>query len=284
MSIESDLRTLGRLQTDLADLSKKDADQASKVADYTKRMNSASAQAAKASSMSSAQSRLREAERYARDVERAQSQRATIAKSVSQKMNDIARLQKRISETQLQSARTAERDAKSLRNKQEARLRRLEQGRIFADTESEAQSDSIGKSHDVFISHAWEDKDGFVRELAEKCRSAGIDAWYDEQSLKWGDSLRQAIDRGLGEAYFGVVVLSENFFKKEWTNYELDGLLQKESSGRGAVLPIWYKVTKDEVEGFSPSLANRLALNTATVTIDQIVEELGMRVNELKPS
>ena len=283
MSVENDLRTLSRLQSSLAELQKKDAAEAAKVADYTKRLNTASAQAAKASSISSAQSRLREAERDAKDVERAQAQRATIAQSIAQRATEIARLQKRISDTQLQDTKRAERAGKLVREKQEARLRALEQNQ--SDGRLLSQEASTGpKPHDVFISHAWEDKEGFVRDLAEKCRAAGIDAWYDETSVKWGQSLRQAIDRGLAGAYFGVVVLSENFFKKEWTNYELDGLLQKESSGRGAVLPIWYKVTKDEVEHYSPSLANRLALNTATVSTDQIIEELVTRVQELKPS
>jgi hypothetical protein len=40
----------------------------------------------------------------------------------------------------------------------------------------------------VFISHASEDKDGFVRSLAQVLNSVGIDVWYDEYSLKAGDS------------------------------------------------------------------------------------------------
>ena len=50
--------------------------------------------------------------------------------------------------------------------------------------------------HDVFICHASEDKDAFVRALAEALRSHHVEVWYDEFALDVGDSLREAIDRG----------------------------------------------------------------------------------------
>jgi hypothetical protein len=51
--------------------------------------------------------------------------------------------------------------------------------------------------HDAFICHASEDKADFVRPLAERLREERIEIWYDEFSLRIGDSLRQSIDRGL---------------------------------------------------------------------------------------
>ena len=37
--------------------------------------------------------------------------------------------------------------------------------------------------YDVFISHASEDKDGFVRPLAEALQKHRVEVWYDEFSL-----------------------------------------------------------------------------------------------------
>jgi hypothetical protein len=85
--------------------------------------------------------------------------------------------------------------------------------------------------------------------------------------------LRQEIDRGLAGSYFGVVVLSPNFFAKPWPNYELDGLIQKDLDGAGRILPIWHKLSHDDVKKHSPPLAGRLALNT-TMSTDDIVAEL----------
>ena len=50
--------------------------------------------------------------------------------------------------------------------------------------------------HDVFICHASEDKDEFVRPLAEALKSHHLEVWYDEFTVDVGDSLREAIDRG----------------------------------------------------------------------------------------
>jgi hypothetical protein len=74
-----------------------------------------------------------------------------------------------------------------------------------------------------------------------------------------------------------VVVLSKNFLAKEWPQRELDGLVQLEMQGHSRILPIlpiWHEISKDEVTRFSPMLADKLALNTALLTVDEIVTEL----------
>lgn len=287
MTISHDQAAAKRARADILRLQKQDADEARKIAQSTQRANQAANAALKASSASIITSKLREQERYLKEVERAQAKRAELADKIAKKTKDLysveERLSKKVNDQQAKDARAADK----LRKAQEDRLRQLEnKARVTIESESlsREKSGEPAPRHDVFISHASEDKDGFVRELAEKCNQAGIDAWYDETAIQWGQSLRQAIDHGLSNAFFGVVILSENFFKKQWTNYEFDGLIQKEISGHGAVLPIWHKVSKDEVESFSAPLANRLALNTAVVTIDEIVEELRLRVDELRPS
>ena len=70
--------------------------------------------------------------------------------------------------------------------------------------------------YDVVICHESEDKSGFVRPLAEALRDSHVEVWYDEFSLRVGDSLRQSIERGLAQSRFGIVVLSPNFFAKRW--------------------------------------------------------------------
>jgi len=130
------------------------------------------------------------------------------------------------------------------------------------------------RKYDVFISHASEDKDEVVRPLAIALQGKRLKVWYDEFELKIGDSLRQKIDKGLANSRFGIVVLSKNFIHKGWTNYELDGIITKSVSGQQVVLPIWHNITKQEVIDYSPSLADKVARNTATYTIEEIAEEI----------
>lgn len=130
------------------------------------------------------------------------------------------------------------------------------------------------KKYDFFISHATEDKIDFVRPLADALLNAGVKVWYDEHQLKVGDSLRKKIDQGLKDSTYGIVVLSLNFFRKNWPEYELNGLLAKEMNEGKVILPIWHKVTKDEVLSYSPSIADKLALNTTSYSLQDIVAEL----------
>ena len=135
-------------------------------------------------------------------------------------------------------------------------------------------TDEKQTTYDVFISHASEDKDEIVRPLAVALQKLGLKVWFDEFELKIGDSLRRKIDKGLSNSRFGIVVLSQSFFKKGWTNYELDGLVTRAVTDEQILLPIWHKITKQEVISYSPSLADKLARSTTTHTIDEIAVEI----------
>lgn len=136
-----------------------------------------------------------------------------------------------------------------------------------------------GQYHDVFISHASEDKEDIVRPLVNALSSRGLNVWYDEFTLRIGDSLRQKIDRGLASSRVGLVILSPSFISKGWANYELDGIVVRSVSGEQILLPIWHKITKQQVIDFSPSLADKVARSTATHTVDEIADEIADLLN-----
>ncbi len=134
---------------------------------------------------------------------------------------------------------------------------------------------SAEREYDVFISHATEDKDAVVRPLAHALREVDVVVWYDEFELRVGDSLRRKIDAGLASSRFGVVVLSPAFFAKNWPQYELDGLVTREMAGEHQIiLPLWHGISKDEVISQSPSLADKVALQTAVYSIEEIAQQL----------
>lgn len=137
-----------------------------------------------------------------------------------------------------------------------------------------AYEDEGEREFDVFISHASEDKDEIVRPLAHALKESGLKVWYDEFELKIGDSLRRKIDKGLATSRFGVVVLSKSFLGKGWTNYELDGLVTRTTTGEQILLPVWHNISKKEVIEYSPSLADKLARSTSTHTVEEIAEEI----------
>lgn len=126
---------------------------------------------------------------------------------------------------------------------------------------------------DAFISHASEDKDGFVRPLAEGLQERGLSVWFDEFELKVGDSLRESIDHGLGRSRFGIVVFSPHFFEKRWPQNELNGLVTRETGGAKVILPVWHNVDAEAVRTVSPVLADRVATSSRNGLI-QVIEDL----------
>lgn len=112
---------------------------------------------------------------------------------------------------------------------------------------------------DVFISHATEDKDVFVRQLAKELGSKSLHVWYDEFTLRVGDSLRQSIEKGLAKSRYGIVVLSSNFFAKKWPQDELNGLAVRERRGEKVILPVWLNVDENYIASYSLILADRIA-------------------------
>lgn len=120
--------------------------------------------------------------------------------------------------------------------------------------------------YDAFICHASDDKKRFVRPLAEALSSLGARIWYDEFSLKIGDSISEGIDKGLAQSTHGIVVISPAFLKRPWPKHELRGLVTRAIDGRLAILPVWHDVSQAEVSDFSPTLADRLAVKTSEGT------------------
>ncbi|MBC9786430.1 toll/interleukin-1 receptor domain-containing protein [Heliobacterium chlorum] len=133
---------------------------------------------------------------------------------------------------------------------------------------------------DVFISHASEDKET-VNELAKMLVKMGIKVWFDKFTLRLGDSLRDSIDYGLSKSRYGVVVISKNFFEKEWPKKELNGFIAREICEKKVVLPVWHDISQEEVLNFSPILADKLAAKTSD-GLNEVANQITLVVNNWK--
>ena len=285
---------MDNLNREIATLREREAREREKQAGLLARINRANDAASRTKSTATLKSRAREIENAHRDL-------ATVEKRMANLASQIADKSKRLHSYEERHARENEGERKKLATERERQARKsAEERRVAAEEqkrlirEREAHERRITgellqraqvhrepvidppsqEYYDFFISHASEDKEVFVRQLAEALQSKGASVWYDEFTLKVGDSLRREIDRGLVNSRFGVVVLSEAFFKKEWPQKELDGLVALEAQGLSRILPIWHKVSVDEVAHYSPTLADKVALNTSLKTADDIANDL----------
>lgn len=296
MTLSSDRSTEARLQKEINGLQAKQTAELKKVAQATKKQNAAHASAARATSPASVKSYLSQAEREAKNIERAHDQAANIASDISRKSDELLRVRKRVTDGEEKLRKDQAKALENQRKSDEKARKQLQadnsklakdlddlKHQLTAAIEAQAAdtqpfiveiAEGRATPYDFFISHASADKKDFVDDLVKQAEAAGLDVWYDGNVLAWGDSIRQKIDDGLRRSYFGVVVLSPNFFSRPWTEYELDAIIQRDLSGRGRILPIWHRLSRDDVEKYAPALAGRLALPTSNYSTRQIVNEL----------
>ena len=282
MSISTTLSSINQTTNEITRLEKALLDETKKEADITKKINNTKKSITKNTSVSTVNSKLGQIERYENDLVKTLNKKTDITKKIAQKREKLNSLNKKLKKEEQDENKKRQKEQERVQKSYENRINELTaqlknniSSNISEVGKSTSEETSLEEKYDVFISHASEDKKSFVRELADTLiEEYNIKVWYDEFSIKWGDSLRKSIDKGLKSSKFGIVVISKSFIKKGWTNYELDGLFQKEMTYGKTILPIWHDITKDEVQDFSPSLAGRKALNTSMYTIKEIAEEL----------
>jgi hypothetical protein len=162
----------------------------------------------------------------------------------------------------------------------EIAFRREQLRRRTGASKGQASNARVPAPRDFFVSHAGEDKASIARPLADELKQRGHTVWFDEYELTVGDSLRQAIDRGLVNSRFGIVVLSHSFFAKKWPVYELDSLVTKAMvEDRKVILPVWHGISRDEVAAHSLKLADLLAVDSShgvAHTADELVKALAV--------
>lgn len=125
--------------------------------------------------------------------------------------------------------------------------------------------------YDVFISHANADKESYVGDLKTSLDKLKIKIFYDKDTLEWGDDWKKVILEGVAKAEFAIIVISKNFFGREWTEKELNEFLNRQNhNGQKVILPILHNITVSELQEKYPSVANIQALDSSKYSCDEI--------------
>ena len=99
----------------------------------------------------------------------------------------------------------------------------------------------------------------------------GINIFYDKDVIDWGDNWKAAILNGTKKSEFAVIVISENFFDREWTEKELAEFLSRQNrNGQKLILPILHNITLAQLQERYPSVADIQAIDSKNYTCDQI--------------
>ena len=73
---------------------------------------------------------------------------------------------------------------------------------------------SLPDLRDVFLCHAWDDRQGAAKELHDLLVSLGVSVWFSEKDVGLGVPLLRAIDKGLANSRIGVVLVTPALLRR----------------------------------------------------------------------
>lgn len=114
---------------------------------------------------------------------------------------------------------------------------------------------------DVFLCHAWDDRQGAAKELHDLLVAAGVKVWFSEKDLGLGVPMMRAIDKGLLNSRIGLVLVTPALLDR----VPKEGVADKELSvllARNQLVPIVHNTTYEALRNVSPMLASRSGLDT----------------------
>ena len=271
MSVTHIQTNIIRLKNEVSNLSVKIADKRKRAALDMEKANKANVEALKTKSATIAKTKITESERYNKEAIKYNKEIAELEKNRASKEKLL------MSEEQKLVKEQAKENRKITDLMQTVNMVQLEHSKLkeiypLLSVPSE-------DAYDVFISHASEDKETFVDGLVDELMKRGVNVWYDRKILTWGKSIRQNIDYGLRQSKFAIIVLSEHYIQKYWTQKEFNALFSLGSQLGDFILPIWHNITPERANEFSPMLSDAIALKSSDYTQAEIADLFVEKLN-----
>lgn len=114
---------------------------------------------------------------------------------------------------------------------------------------------NVRKEYDVFISHSNTDKIEYVDGLVKAIKRLDIRIFYDKEVISWGDNWKDVIMEGISKSEFAIIVISNNFFDREWTEKELNEFLRMQNSSKQKIiLPLLHNIDYEKLKSKYPAL------------------------------
>ena len=139
--------------------------------------------------------------------------------------------------------------------------------------ESVEKRASLPDLRDVFLCHAWDDRQGAAKELHDLLVSRGVSVWFSEKDVGLGVPLMRAIDKGLANSRIGLVLVTPALLLR----LPKEGIADKELSAllaRDQLVPIVHNTTYEALREVSPLLGSRSGLSTAEEPMADVAAKL----------
>lgn len=286
MSISTITSCIWRIQDNINTILKQIADKRKKLSEAQSKSSKAYADALKTKSESTLKSKIFEYNRQNDNIARLTKEIAELEKKYANKNKELTKEQEKLQKEQTAEAKKTSQERLKIDNATDKKLKTLTQTVKTVQLEQAKLKQlyplltvSSEDAYDVFISHASEDKSTFVDGLVKELVEREVKVWYDRKVLTWGRSIRQNIDAGLRQSKFAIVVLSEDYIRKYWTQKEFNALFNLGSQLGDFILPIWHNITPERAQEFSPMLSDSIALKSSDYTQAEIADLFVEKLN-----
>lgn len=126
---------------------------------------------------------------------------------------------------------------------------------------------------DMFLCHAWDDRQGAAKELHDLLEARGVRVWFSEKDVGLGVPLLRAIDKGLVNSRIGIVLVTPALLRRlpreSIADKELSALLAGER-----LIPVVHNTTYEALREVSPLLASRTGLSTEEESMTDVATKL----------
>lgn len=132
---------------------------------------------------------------------------------------------------------------------------------------------------DIFLCHAWDDRNGVAKELHDKLEAKGASVWFSEKDVALGSLLLREIDKGLVNSRIGIVLVTPAFLQR----VDAEGIAEKELSAllaRDLLVPVVHDTTFEELRETSPLLGSRSGLSTSEESLEDVALKLAELVSD----
>jgi len=127
--------------------------------------------------------------------------------------------------------------------------RALEQRLGFNKGEVHGMNEPVNRERLAYLAHASENK-SIAKPLAEGLMQRGVNVWYDNWEIGYGDSLRRKMEQGLGDCTHFIVLLTEASIKKPWVNEEIDAGLMSAVEGSAKFIGLRHDLPLSALSSF----------------------------------
>lgn len=140
-------------------------------------------------------------------------------------------------------------------------------------TKAVEQARTHPERRDLFLCHAWDDRETGAAELYGRLKSNGASVWFSEEDVPLGKMLLREIDKGLRNSRVGIVLVTPALLR----SIESEGIAEKELSvllASGRVIPVAHGTTFEALRDVSPMLASHAGLSTAESSLEDVAAKI----------